>query len=130
MFMLNDEAYRQYLPRLRTKERIVVNNQNSELVILGFGDVVQQDGKDVCWEYGIPQAVIGYGLNLDQMELRSQQASVWVPEGPSFDDATKTWRWSIDMFGNCQWNPKYQCKVFNYTNGANETAQGNTLVIS
>jgi hypothetical protein len=130
LFLLNDESYRQYLPRLRSKERIVVNNNNSELVSMGFGDVVQQDGKDLTWEYGIPQAVIGYGLNLDQMELRSQQAQVWVPEGPSFDDATKTWRWSIDMFGNVVWNPKYQCKVFNYTNGANETAQGNTLVIS
>lgn len=123
LFFLNDEAYRQYLPRLRSKERIVVNNNQSELVSLGFGDVVQQDGKDITWEYGLPTGVIGYGLNLDQMELRSQQAQVWVPEGPSFDDASKTWRWSIDFFGNTVWNPKYQVKLLNVTNTANETAQ-------
>ena len=122
LFLLNDEAYRQYLPRLRSKERIVVNNNNSELLALGFGDVVQQDGKDITWEYGLPSGVIGYGLNLDQMELRSQQAQVWVPEGPSFDDATKTWRWSIDFFGNIVWNPKYFVKLVNVTNSANETA--------
>jgi hypothetical protein len=122
LFFLNDEAYRQYLPGLRSKERILVNNAESELVKLGFGDVVQQDGKDITWEYGLPAGVIGYGLNLDQMELRSQQAQVWVPEGPSFDDASKTWRWSIDFFGNVVWNPKFFVKLLNVTNVANETA--------
>ena len=123
-FMLNDEAYRQYIKQLRSLQRIVVNGQTSELIGLGFDDVVQQDGgKDITWEYGLPTSsqlnngigVIGYGFNLDQMELRSQQAQVWVPEGPSYDDATKTWRWSIDFFGNLYNNPKYQCKLLNYT---------------
>jgi hypothetical protein len=123
MFFLNDEAYRQYLPVLRTKERILVNNTNSDLISSGFGDVVQQDGKDITWEYGIPSAVIGYGFNLDQMELCSQQAQVWVPEGPEFDQATKTWRWSIDCFGNIRWNPKYFVKIVNLSNSANESAQ-------
>ena len=124
LFILNDEAYRQYISVLRSLQRIVVNGQTSELIGLGFDDVVQQDGgKDVCWEYGLPTSnmlnngvgVIGYGLNLDEVELRSQQAQVFVPEGPSFDDATKTWRWSIDFFGNLVFNPKYQVKLLNYT---------------
>ena len=123
LFLLGEEAYRQYLPRLRSKERIVVNNNNSELVSLGFADTIQQDGKDITWEYGLPAGVIGYGINLDQMELCSQQATVWVPEGPSFDDASKTWRWSVDFFGNTRWNPRYQVKLRNYQNSGAETAQ-------
>lgn len=124
VFMLGDEGYRQYISLLRSTQRIVVNGQTSELIGLGFDDVVQQDGgKDVTWEYGLPTAstltntngAIGYGLNLDQIELCSQQAEVWVAEGPSFDDATKTWRWSIDCFGNIRHNPKYQVKLMNNT---------------
>jgi len=131
LFLLNDEAYRQYISLLRSLQRIVVNGQTSELIGLGFDDVVQQDGgKDVCWEYGLPPAntltntngVIGYGLNLDQVELCSQQAEVWVAEGPSFDDATKTWRWSIDCFGNLKWDPKYQIKLMNNTRTDTATA--------
>ena len=125
VFLLNDEAYRQYASQLRALQRIVVNGKASELVGLGFDNVIQQDGgKDVTWEYGLPTSsdlggqygVIGYGWNLDQVELRSMQSDLFVPEGPSFDDATKTWRWSIDFYGNLVFNPKYQVKLFNFTN--------------
>ena len=124
VFMLNDEAYRQYISLLRSTQRIVVNGQTSELIGLGFDDVVQQDGgKDVTWEYGLPTGTdnsqgvgpIGYGINFDQVELCSMQSEVWVAEGPSFDDATKTWRWSQDNNGNLKWNPKYQVKIYNAT---------------
>jgi hypothetical protein len=123
-FILNDEAYRQYISQLRAMQRIVISGQISELIGMGFANTVQQDGgKDVTWEYGLPTSsqlgngigVIGYGFNFDQIELRSQQSQVWVPEGPSFDDATKSWRWSIDFFGNTCWNPKYQLKLLNFT---------------
>jgi hypothetical protein len=131
LFMLNDSAYQQYIKQLRALQRIVVNGQISELIGLGFDDVVQQDGgKDVTWEYGLPTSaqlnngvgVIGYALNLDQVELLSQQDQIFVPEGPSFDDATKMWRWSVDFFGNLKWNPKYQGKLFNATT-TTDTAQ-------
>jgi hypothetical protein len=131
LFLLNDVAYQQYITQLRSLQRIVVSGQTSELIGLGFDDVVQQDGgKDVSYEYGLPVSsslnnnigVIGYGLNVDQMELCSQQSEVWVPEGPSFDDATKTWRWSIDSYIQLKCDPKFQVKLFNYTNSA-DTAQ-------
>jgi hypothetical protein len=127
LFLMNDNAYQQYVRNLRQFQRIVINGQISELIGMGFSDTVQQDGgKDVTWEYGLPTSgqtgngigVIGYGLNLDQLELCSMQAQVWVPEGPSFDDASKTWRWSIDFFGNLKSNPKYQCKLLNFTTPA------------
>lgn len=130
-FFLNSEAYRQYISLLRSAQRIIVNGQISELIGLGFSNVVQQDGGvDIAWEYGLPtssdlnsgKGVIGYGLNFDQCELCSMQAEMWVPEGPSFDDATKSWRWSIDCYGNFRWNPKYHVKLFNYTT-TSDTAQ-------
>ena len=132
VFMLNNEAYRQYISQLRSSQRIVVNGQISELIGLGFDDVVQQDGgKDVTWEYGLPVSstlsnaigVIGYGINFDQVELCSMQSEVWVPEGPSFDDATKTWRWSIDSYGNLKWNSKYQVKLYNNTTTSDPAQQ-------
>jgi hypothetical protein len=39
------------------------------------------------------------------------QAQVFVPEGPEFDIASKSWKFSIDFFGNLVFNPKYQIKL-------------------
>lgn len=116
LILLEEELYRQYLEVLRTKERLTINRaaDTSDLVALGFKDVVSQDGVDISWEYGMPSAV-GYGFNVDMMELRSQQAQLFVPEGPDFDIATKSWRFSIDLYGNCTWNPKFFTKFLKVT---------------
>lgn len=122
VIMIDDEMYRQYLKQQRTKERILVERtgEKSPLVALGFSDVINQDGTDITWEYGITQGA-GYGFNTDMMELRSQQAQVFVPEGPDQDIATKSWRFSVDFFGNCVWNPKFQIKLVNLTNPSDAT---------
>lgn len=116
VIFIDDEMFRQYQNVYRTKERIIVERQadKSPLVALGFSDVINQDGIDVTWEFGLPQAV-GYGFNCDMMELRSQQAQVFVPEGPDQDIATKSWRFSVDMYGNAVWNPKYFLKFVKLT---------------
>lgn len=107
VIFLNDELYRTFLSQARSKERIMVDRgQASGLVQLGFLDVVNQDGVDCTWEYGTP-ANVGYGFNVDMMEVRSQQAQVFVPEGPDFDIGSKSWRFSIDFYGNCVFNPKF-----------------------
>lgn len=117
VIIIDDNMYWDYVRVMRTKERILVERsaEKSPLIALGFSDVINQDGTDVTWEYGIP-AGVGYGFNCDMIELRSQQAQVFVPEGPDQDIATKSWRFSVDMFGNCAWNPKYQIKLVNLTN--------------
>lgn len=114
--ILDDELYRQYVEVYRTKERIYVERAaaKSELIALGFNDVINQDGTDVTWEYGIPPGV-GYGFNVDMMELRSMQAQLFVPDGPDMDIATKSWRFAVDMYANCAWNPKYQIKLVGLT---------------
>lgn len=112
----NDELYRTFLNRLDERERIVVqsNASNSTLIKLGFTDVQNFDGVDVTFEYGTPSGV-GYGFNVDQMELRSQQGQLFVPEGPDYDIASKSWRFSIDFFGNLCWIPRYFVKFASYT---------------
>jgi hypothetical protein len=117
LIMVDDEMYRVYLKQMRLKERILVERsaEKSPLIALGFSDVINQDGTDITWEYGIP-AGSGYGFNCDMMELRSQQAQVFVPEGPDQDIATKSWRFSVDFFGNAVWNPKFFLKLTNLTN--------------
>lgn len=117
VIFVDDEMFRQYLAVQRTKERIEVarGGDKSPLVALGFSDVINQDGTDITWEYGITQGA-GYGFNCDMMELRSQQAQVFVPEGPDQDISTKSWRFSVDFFGNVVWNPKFFVKWVNITN--------------
>jgi hypothetical protein len=121
VIMVDDEMFRQYLKQMRIKERILVERsaEKSPLIALGFSDVINQDGTDVTWEYGIP-AGAGYGFNCDMMELRSQQAQVFVPEGPDQDIATKSWRFSVDFFGNAVWNPKFFVKFINITNPSDD----------
>jgi len=116
VFMLNDELYRGFLGRLDEKQRLQIqsNSSNSTLIKLGFTDVQNFDGVDITYEYGTP-ADTGYGLNIDQMEMRSMQGQLFVPDGPDYDIATKSWRFSIDFFGNCVWNPRYQVKLKNYS---------------
>lgn len=116
LIMVDDEMYRTYMSVYRTKERILVERQadKSPLIGLGFGDVINQDGCDVTTEFGLPPGV-GYGFNIDQMELRSQQSQVFVPEGPDQDIATKSWRFSVDFYGNVVWNPRYFVKFAQLT---------------
>lgn len=113
---LNDELYRQFLMILDGKERIVIDRgkRSGGLQTLGFEDVQNFDGCDVTYEYGIPVG-LGYGWNADQMELRSLQGQLFVPEGPDYDVASKSWRFSVDFFGNIVFNPRYFLKFGQYS---------------
>jgi hypothetical protein len=117
LFLLDDEMYRKYLKVIRGKERIEVqrNAAGSDMVSLGFTDTINQDGCEITSEYGIVPGN-GYGFNIDNMELRSQQAQLFVPEGPDQDIASKSWRFSVDFYGNMVWNPKFQVALKNLTN--------------
>jgi len=99
--ILNEELFRQFANKQRDKEQITISrgDGSSGLVKLGFSDVFNFDGVDVTWEYGVP-ADAGYGLPLDQLEVCSMQDELIVADGPDYDIATKTDRFSLDMFGN------------------------------
>lgn len=107
---LEDELYRLYQGTNDSKQQINVNqNQKTGLISLGFTDVTNFDGVEMTYEYGMPSA-IGYGFNLDHVELMSLQAKLFDVTGPDYDIETKSWRTSIDFFGNCWWNPRFQLK--------------------
>jgi hypothetical protein len=111
LIFLNDELYRQFLAQQEAKERIVIDRgkMSDEEQDVGFGETIYFDGVEVTYEYGIP-ANVGYGFNVDQMELRSMQGQLFVPEGPDYDIASKSWRFSVDFYGNLAFNPRYFVK--------------------
>ena len=113
LICLEARLFREYKEANRGKERIQVNSA-SKLVKLGFNDVINQDGIDITTEYGVP-ATVGYGLNMDQMELMSLQPTLFVPTGPIYDEDTKSWKFDLDFLGNAQFNPRSFVKFDDYT---------------
>lgn len=107
LVLLNAAYYEGLLNLIDGKERFVSRPGRNEgsLAKLGFTDVVNFDGCEVTWEYGVP-ASTGFGFNVDEMELCSLQDQLFVPEGPDFDIASQSWRFSIDMYGNLKMNPR------------------------
>ena len=113
--LMNDELFRQFLQIEDSKERILIEKGDPDsLVSLGFKDTITFNGCEMTFEYGMPIGT-AYGWNIDQMELRSLQGQVFVPEGPDYDIASKSWRFSVDSFGNLRFNPRYFVKWFNYS---------------
>lgn len=113
--LLNDELYRQFLTAIDGRQRLNISrNEKQGLFALGFMDVVNFDGCDVTSEYGMPDAT-GYGFNTMQMELMSLQPKLFVANGPDWDPSTSTYRFLVDFYGNCRFNPRSQGKLFNYT---------------
>lgn len=105
LVLVTNDMFVDFLDALDEKERINVerNGQQSDLVALGFKDVVNYDGCDITWEYGLPQAnskSAGYGLSFDNMELCSQQGELFVYEGPHYKFEQQAWLHSVDFFGN------------------------------
>jgi hypothetical protein len=101
LILANDELYRPFLSLLQTEERINVSPENgsSGLYKLGFTEVTNFDGVDITYEYGVP-AGVAYGWCMNLVELISTQGELFVPEGPDFDIASQSHRFSIDFIGN------------------------------
>lgn len=117
LVLMEGEMFRLYKTALRTKERIMVDRDKSTsgLVEMGFQDIINQDGVDLTWEYGITSG-LGYGFNFDEMTLASQQKQLFVADGPDWDPSTKSFRYAVDFFGNLRANPRFQLKFMNLTN--------------
>lgn len=66
------------------KEQINVSRGEANgLVSLGFKNVINYDGVDVSWESAIPTGV-GYGINLECMELMAMDSDLFRVEGPEY----------------------------------------------
>lgn len=115
LILIEEDMYRTYQGVQDDKQRIVVNrNEKNGLYALGFGDVMNLDGCDITSEYGMP-ADTGYGFNTMQMELLSMQDKLFVATGPVFSEETSTYRFLIDFYGNCKFNPRNHGKLYKYT---------------
>lgn len=118
LILVDEKMYEDFINQYRPNERILVQKAASEslLIKLGFTNVVNQDGTDVTWEYGITPGS-GYGFNVDMMDIKSQQSQLFVAMGPDEDIKTKSWLWSVDFYGNATFNPKYFIRFVNVTGG-------------
>lgn len=110
LVLLDPDLFRQFANAQDGKQQITIRRGDKVgLVSLGFTDVIEFDGMEVTREYGVPR-LSGYGLAIDQMELCSLQDRLFVPEGPDFEIASKSHRFSIDFMGNLKCNPRYFTK--------------------
>lgn len=116
LILLENELYRQFKNNCDTNERLTVSRGDSKsgMYALGFTDVINLDGVDITYEYGVPSS-LGYGWSMDNLELMSLQGQMFVPEGPDFDIAAQSYRFSIDFFGNTKFNPRNFVKWVNRT---------------
>lgn len=114
LILLNDELYRLFLQFEGVKERLSVTRGQKKggLYSLGFDDTINFEGIDISTEYGIPTNV-GYGWSMENMELKSLQDTLFVPEGPDYDIASKSYRYSVDYMGNMTHNPRNFVKWVN-----------------
>jgi hypothetical protein len=82
LILFDRTFYMNFLELIDTKERFLSRPGRNEgsLAKLGFTDSVNFDGVDITHEYGVA-ASTGYGLNVDEMELRSMQSQLFVPTG-------------------------------------------------
>lgn len=100
LVMMENELYRQLEEKIASSERLVITrNEDTGLWKLGFRDVINFEGIDHTSEYGVPTG-LAYGICTDALELCSLQKQLFVPEGPDFDPASQTYRFSIDYYGN------------------------------
>lgn len=98
MILVDRTLYADALNKLDAKERVMVTAQNG-LRSFGFKNVFELDGVEVSYEYGMPTSV-GYGFNIEQMELLSLQNKLIVTKGPMEHDETQTWRSNASVLAN------------------------------
>jgi len=111
MFLLADNLFFEYQNALETKQRIIVPHKESE--DLGFSGVLNQEGVALYTDFDVPTNV-GYGLNLNQMHLKTLTSQLFTPKGPDFDIKQLAYLFACGFWGNVSYNPKFFCKIKNY----------------
>lgn len=96
--LLARDLYRTFLEAIDNKERIVVSSETG-LRALGFKNVVNFDGVEVSWEVAVPTGV-GYGINYNQMELKSMDSVLLRSEGPEYDIDSQSFNAVVSTLSN------------------------------
>jgi hypothetical protein len=96
--ILARNLYNDLLNLFDNKEQIQVTSENG-LRALGFKNVVVFDGVEVSWETGVPTGT-GYGLNYNNIELRSMYSQLFESEGPEYDMHTQAYNSVVKTLSN------------------------------
>lgn len=120
MFLMDANYYNSLKNVMRAKEKVEINRgENAQgLTGLGFRDVINFDGVDCTYEYGLPASAV-YGFNIAQMGLKCETGQLFEMEGPEWDPHHKAWLCDASFRGQLYFNPRHQVKIAEYaTNGA------------
>lgn len=98
MVIMDRKMFIEYLNKLDSKERTIVTKTNG-LKSYGFLDVFEQDGCEISTEYAVP-ANCGYGLSIQNMELRCMEGSLMTSEGPFYNEDTQAYRYVVSVLAN------------------------------
>lgn len=97
---LNRSLYADFKNLQSVKEQIQVQRgSGGSLVSLGFGDVIMFDGVEVTFENAIP-ANVGYGFNINMVELLSMREKLLHTEGPEYDIYTDSFNALVNTLSN------------------------------
>lgn len=101
LIMLDAGLYRPLKERLRLREGIMVTptDGSSGLYKLGFTNVINYDGVDLTWEYGVP-ANVGYGLPMNKIELLCLLGELFESKGPEYSIDDDSFRFALQTFSN------------------------------
>ena len=100
--LLSRDLYMGLLNIIDTKERIQISSEQS-LRALGFKNVLNFDGIEVSWEAAIASGV-GYGINYDNMELKSMDSSLLRSEGPEYDIHSQSFNAVVSTLSNMKFS--------------------------
>lgn len=95
---LGRSLFQAFLNYQSSKEEIVVESSYS-LKALGFRQVLNFDGVEVSWEAGVPSNT-GYGINYNNVEVRSMFGDLLMPEGPEYDLDSQSWKAVVSSLSN------------------------------
>lgn len=108
LMLLGSDLFYQYQNYQEAKFRILVPHK--EASDLGFTDTLNQDGVMITSDFDVP-ASVGYGVNVNQMELCSMDSKLFGQRGPDRDPHTDSYLFAVGFWGNIRWNPKYFSKL-------------------
>lgn len=97
-FWLDRTNYIAFKDFYETKQTIEVTS-GTELYSLGFKNVILFDGVEVSFENAVPSG-FGFGVNMDQMEIRCLDDMLFSMDGPEWDIDLKLFKAAVSTESN------------------------------
>lgn len=111
MHMLSADMYDELEDAIEVRFRHTTPLQSA--VDLGFPDVIQYSGMGLSREFDVTPGV-GYGINLDDIEILSAHSDLFYMEGPVDDFRSESYLFLAGFLGNMRCNPRGFAKYAAY----------------